>query len=446
MTANAAFVATEFALVAVDRTRVDERASAGDRKARVVQRLVGRLSYHLSGAQFGITVTSLLLGFIAEPAVASAIAPLLEAVFGSGTPLWVSITIALAVATVVQMVFGELVPKAVATTKPYGTAVAMALPVSAYGVLARPVVAFLDGIANRIVRRLGVEPREEIDPTPERGELEHLFASSGEEGTLDEAEVRLLTRTVRLADKQADDAMVPRVEVKAVPTDATVAELAELAVRTGHSRFPVIAGHLDDVVGVVHVKSVYEVPVDDRTATPVSALMAPAPAVPESRDLDDLLDDLRVGAGQLAVVIDEHGGTAGIITLEDVLEEIVGEIDDEHDSATPEWTRAERRGSTVLPASLHPDEVFDATGFSMPEGAYETLAGLVLDRLGHIPVPGEIASVDGWRLEVVAVDGLRIASVRVVAPGRAHPSYVGDGASMPEAKPGLRGARAGDRS
>ena len=395
---------------------MDERAAAGDRRARMVQRLVAELSFHLSGAQIGITVSSLLLGFMVEPALAPMVAPLIEDLFGADTPVGVSVAVALVAATVVHMVLGELVPKAVATTKPYGTAVAVGLPTTLYGVMARPVVAFLNGVANWMVRRLGIEPREDIDQTPDREELEHLFVSSGEEGMLDEGEVRLLTRSIRLADKQADDAMVPRVEVVSIAAEASVADLADLSARTGHSRFPVIGRHIDDVVGVVHVKSLFTVPVQDRPSTPVSRLTKQVLAVPESRDLDDLLDDLRTGAGLLAVVVDEHGGTAGIITLEDVLEEIVGEIDDEHDSSTPERTRSESRGSTVLPASLHTDEVLEATGFAMPEGAYETLAGLVLDRLGHIPIPGERVTVDGWRLEVVAVDGLRIATVRVVAP------------------------------
>ncbi|MCY4176614.1 MAG: hemolysin family protein [Acidimicrobiaceae bacterium] len=416
MAANAFFVALEFALVAVDRTRVDERAGAGDRRARMVQRLVERLSFHLSGAQIGITVSSLLLGFMIEPALAPMIEPGLTAVFGSDLPWGVSVAVALILATSVQMVMGELVPKVVAITKPYGSSVALAAPASVYGVLARPLVAFLNGSANWMVRRMGMEPKEELDPVPDREELEHLFVSSGEEGTLDEGEVRLLTRSIRLADKQADDAMVPRVEVVAVEADASLSYLAALAVATGHSRFPVTAGHLDEVAGVVHVKSLFTVPVQQRAITPVSQLMQPVPAVPESRDLDDLLVDFRTGEGLLAVVVDEHGGTSGIITLEDVLEEIVGEIDDEHDTATPERTRSESRGSTVLPASLHTDEVLESCGFAMPEGDYETLAGLVLDRLGRIPVPGETVTVDGWRLEVVAVDGLRIATVRVVAP------------------------------
>ena len=416
MVANAGFVAAEFALVAVDRTRVDERAASGDRRARRVKRLLARLSYHLSGAQLGITVTSLLLGYLAEPVIAVALEPAVSAVFGEATPHGVSIGIALAVATVVQMVLGELVPKTVATTKPFRSAVALARPVAVYGLLARPAVAFLDGLANRTVRRLGIEPRQDIETTPDRHELTQLILSSGQEGVLDVGEVQLLTRSIRLADKQADDAMVPRVEIVAIGADASADELAELASRTGHSRFPVTGEGLDDIVGVVHVKSMYRRPVAARASTPVAELMAPVPAVPESRDLGELMAELRSGAGQLAVVIDEHGGTAGIITLEDVLEEIVGEIDDEHDTVTPVRTRVESRGSTVLPASLHPDEVRDATGFAMPSGEFETLAGLVLDRLGHIPVPGEIVTVDGWRIEVVAMDRLRIATVRVVAP------------------------------
>ena len=414
--ANAGFVAAEFALVAVDRTRVEERAASGDRRARRVKRLLARLSYHLSGAQLGITVTSLLLGYLAEPVIATALEPAVIAVFGEATPHGVSIGIALAVATVVQMVLGELVPKTVAVTKPFGSAVALARPVAVYGLLARPAVAFLDGLANWTVRRLGIEPRQDIETTPDRDELTQLILSSGQEGVLDVGEVQLLTRSIRLADKQADDAMVPRVEIAAIGAEASLAELAELASRTGHSRFPVTGQSLDDIVGVVHVKSLYRRPVAARESTPVAELMAPVPAVPESRDLGELMAELRSGAGQLAVVIDEHGGTAGIITLEDVLEEIVGEIDDEHDTITPTRTRVESRGSTVLPASLHPDEVRDATGFDMPSGEFETLAGLVLDRLGRIPVPGEMVTVDGWRIEVVAMDRLRIATVRVVAP------------------------------
>lgn len=418
--ANAAFVAAEFALVSVDRTKVDERAKSGSRSARQVQRLLSRLSYHLSGAQLGITVTSLLLGALAEPAVASVIEPPLVAIFGSVAPGW-SIALALLIATAVQMVLGELVPKALATSHPLESSLVLARPTAVYGILARPLVAVLDGLATRLTRALGVEPTEELEAIQDRSEIEYLIRSSGEQGTLDEAEVDLLTRSIRLAGKCADDAMVPRVEMVTIEKTATVEALVSLAISSGHSRFPVMGDGLDDVIGVVHVKSVHSIAVEDRPHTAVTDLMVAVLAVPEARALDDLLADLREGGQQLAVVIDEHGGTAGIITLEDVLEEIVGEIDDEHDREPAALTKVEAIGSTVIPASLHPDEVRDATGFAMPEGEYETLAGLVLDRLGHIPEPGEMCTVGDWRLEVVAMERLRVASVRVVAPNVSRP-------------------------
>ena len=413
--ANAGFVAVEFALVSVDRTKVDERANSGSGSARHVQRLLSRLSYHLSGAQLGITVTSLLLGAVAEPAVASAIEPVLDDLFGSTGPGW-SIALALLIATVVQMVLGELVPKSLATSHPLESSSMLARPIAVYGILARPVVAVLDGLATRLTRALGVEPADELEPIRDREEIEFLIRSSGQKGTLDPGEVDLLTRSIRLAGKSADDAMVPRVRMVTIDKTATIDSLVSLAIETGYSRFPLMGDGLDDVVGVVHVKSVHTVAVEDRENTQVVELMAPVLAVPEARALDGLLVDLREGGQQLAVVIDEHGGTAGIITLEDVLEEIVGEIDDEYDRQSAALTKVEAIGSTVVPASLHPDEVRDATGFVMPEGEYETLAGLVLDRLGHIPEPGEICTVDGWRLEVVAMERQRVASVRVVAP------------------------------
>jgi CBS domain containing-hemolysin-like protein len=284
--ANAAFVAAEFALVAVDRTRVDERASQGSAAAARVQALLDRISYHLSGAQLGITITSLMLGFLAEPAVAAAIEPGLETVFGS-VPRGVSIALALVLATVVQMVFGELVPKTLATSRPLESSFRLARPTAIYGAFARPVVAVLDGLAARITRRLGVEPAKELEGTPDRSDLEHLIRSSGQEGMLDAGEVELLTRSIRLADKSADDAMVPRVRIVAIDDQATVDELVSLSVTTGHSRFPVMGRGLDDLVGVVHVKSVHGVAIDARADTRVIELMASVLAVPEARDLDE---------------------------------------------------------------------------------------------------------------------------------------------------------------
>jgi CBS domain containing-hemolysin-like protein len=252
--------------------------------------------------------------------------------------------------------------------------------------------------------------------TRSREELQYLIRSSGEVGALAPQEVDLLERSIRFREKIAADVLVPRVEVVAIERHRTVDDLAALSIESGYSRFPVIDENLDDVLGVVHVKAIYGLPVEERGTTEVGAIMSQVLAVPEARDLDELFDDFRSARSYLAVVVDEHGGTAGIITLEDLLEELVGEIDDEYDEKPSTLTKIDQGGSFVLPGRLHHDEVLEACGFDMPDGDYETLAGFVLERLDHIPVPGERFEHAGWRIEVVAVERLRVATVRLAAP------------------------------
>jgi CBS domain containing-hemolysin-like protein len=407
------FVAVEFALVAVDRTRVDTDAAAGSRRARATAGALRQLSFHLSGAQLGITVTSLVVGFIAEPTVAKALEPLVERLVPDRSVHGVSVGAALVLATLVSMLVGELIPKSIAIAKPRAVAYVVAGPAVVIDRLLGPVISFLNGAANWSVRRLGIEPREELTSVRSLEELELLIRSSGEEGTLEPDALTMLTRAIRFGNKDAADALVPRRSVDVVRTDDTVAALAELAVATGHSRFPVVGADLDDVEGVVHVKEVYRVAFADRPSTLVSELMSPPFVVPETRALGDLLVDLREQGTHLAIVVDEHGGTSGIITLEDVLEELVGEIDDEHDRPVPRLTALLRAGTWRVDGSLHADEVFDTCGFVVPEGEYETLAGFVLDRLGHIPEAGEAFEHEGWTLTVLALDGHRVASVEL---------------------------------
>ena len=354
-----------------------------------------------------------MIGFIAEPTIAHALSPVLGEVVGEQRADAVSITVALVVATVVSMVVGELVPKSIAIARPRPTAYALAGPMVLVTRVLGPVISLLNDAANWTVRRFGIEPQEELTSVRSLQELELLIRSSGEEGTLEPEALTLLTRSLRFGEKDAADALVPRPSVTSVPIDETVAGLASKAVTTGHSRFPVVGADLDDVRGVVHVKDVYRVPFAERASTSVEEIMAPAFVVPETRDLADLLVDLRRMGTHLAVVVDEHGGTAGIITLEDVLEEIVGEIDDEHDRPVHRLTVLERSGEWLLDGSLHPDEVFDACGLRMPDGDYETLAGFVLDELGRIPEVGEGFEHEGWRIEVASRDRLRVASVRL---------------------------------
>jgi CBS domain containing-hemolysin-like protein len=395
---------------------VDIDAAAGSRRARITSDALRRLSFYLSGAQLGITVTSLVLGFIAEPAVGEAVEPLVGRFVSEDSQRSWSIALALVLATLVSMVVGELVPKSLAIARPRVVAYALAAPMTLVGRLFGPLISFLNGAANRTVRRLGFEPQDELTSVRSLEELELLIRSSGEEGTLEPKALRLLVRSLRFGDKDAADALVPRRLVECLTTDDTVAALVERAVGTGHSRFPVVGADLDDVQGVVHVKDVYRVRFADRATTRVSELMQPPFVVPETRRLADLLGDLRAMGVHLAVVVDEHGGTAGIITLEDVLEELVGAIDDEHDPPSPRLTGLLRPGQWRLDGSLHPDEVFDACGFTVPEGDYETLAGFVLDRLGHIPDVGEGFVHDGWEVDVAARDGLRVSLVLLHRP------------------------------
>ena len=427
--ANATFVAAEFALVAVDRARLEQLAQDGDRRAGLVRRLVRQLSFHLSGAQLGITVTSLVVGFLTGPVLAPLVEPLVEPVVGSGRSTGVSVTLALVLATVVQMVLGELVPKSVAIARPERTARRLGPIVSAYGTVFGPVIRFLNAAADRAVRLVGIEPREELSTVRSLSELQLLFEASTDEGVLARSAGELLGRSLRLSEKTAADALVPRLDVQAVGLDAPVAELVAQSRRTGHSRFPVIGADLDDVRGVVHVQAALGLPRGERAVATVATLMVDALVVPETRDLDDLLGDLRGNGAHLAVVVDEYGGTAGIITLEDVLEEIVGDISDEYDVGLTGLARQVGPGRWVLSGLLHRDEVADVCGFDVPDGEYETLAGFVLDRLGHVPEVGEQLHSEGWDLEVDAMDRHRVAYVRLAAPAApAGPGAGDDGA------------------
>ena len=276
------------------------------------------------------------------------------------------------------------------------------------------MISALNTMSRATVRLFGVEPRDELRSAFSAKELERLVVSSGREGTLDPEAARLLTRTLRFAGKTAADALVPRTSVVSIDRNATVADLGALAVSSGYSRFPVVEGDLNSVVGIVLAKDVFRVPRAERTRHRVSELMTDVLAVPERRDLEALLADMREQRRQLAVVIDEFGDAAGIVTLEDLLEELVGEIDDEYDDA-PEVT-AGPDGTIVLDGTARPDEVADATGLQLPEGEFETLAGFVLTQVGRIPDVGDAVLWDGWRLVVTEMDRRRVARVAVTPP------------------------------
>jgi CBS domain containing-hemolysin-like protein len=402
--------------VAVDRASVELEAANGDRRSSLVVSSLKRLSFALSGVQLGITVCSVSLGFIAEPAVASALATPLAALVGEKRSGSVSIVLALAIATAVQMVVGELIPKAIAVGRPLGTAKFLAPVLRIYSAAFRPVIVVFGSAADRIVRLLGIEPAEELLQVRSRGELQRLVTTSGAEGTLEPDEVELLTKTFRFGEKSVAEILTPRIDMVTIGADATTADLRSLMADSGHSRFPVEGVDADDIIGVVHVKSLFDLSAESRANSPISPLITEVTAVPESRRLDDLLLEMREQRLYLVVVIDEYGGTAGIVTLEDLLEEIVGEIDDEHDGRRTRRAVARWGGSFVLNGGMNRDEVLDGCGFAVPEGEFETLAGFVLEQLGRIPEEGDAFEFDDWLFEVFEMDERRVSAVRVVAP------------------------------
>lgn len=410
---TAIFVAAEFSLVALDRPSVQRAVDRGDHRAAVVLGSLRRLSTQLSAAQVGITLTTLVLGYLATPSLGKLLQTPLEAMGLGGAALQsVSATLALVIATLFSMVFGELVPQFLGISAPLGTAKVVAGPVRVFAAVARPLIAVLNGSANLFLRSLGITPQEELSSARTPQELASLVRRSAEAGTLDEGTARLLTRTLGFGEQTAADVMSPRARATAIERTATAEDVLRLARRTGHSRFPVTGEDWDDIDGIVHVKRAIAVPHDRRPDVPVSALMVPPLLVPETIRLDPLLLLLREAGLQLAIVVDEYGGTAGVVTLEDVVEEIVGEVSDEHDRFRTTG-REMTDGSWSVPGLWRPDEVRERIGAPVPDGpAYETTGGYVMAALGRVPEVGDVVELPGWRLTVLAMDGMRVDRLR----------------------------------
>jgi CBS domain containing-hemolysin-like protein len=411
--ANGAFVAAEFALVSVRRPVVEDRAAAGDRRARMVVRELSELSFALSSAQFGITVTSLLVGYLAERAIGdTVIRPLLDLVgLPAGAALGVAVTGAFLLSTITQMVLGELFPKNLAISRPLEVALGVTPVTRGFGVVLGPIIRVFDRAAETFARRVfRIEPASELEGGHSLDELARIIAVSGEEGSLTSHQAQLLRRAVELGDTRVAEVMIPRPDVVWLTADDPLAELREQARRTGHSRFPVHTGREDDVLGSVHVKDLLVVPPEEHATTPVATVVAPMLAVPESEPLRRLLGDLRRERRTFALVVDEYGGTAGIVTLEDVLEQLVGDIEDEFDRRG-HVVRRVGAGRHLVLGSLRVDRLEELFGVELPEGEYDTVAGFVLDQLGHIPEPGERVTIDGWELTVTRVEGVRITEL-----------------------------------
>jgi magnesium and cobalt exporter, CNNM family len=417
---NAFFVAAEFGLVTVDRVEIDTQAEAGDRRARRVRHALHELSFQLSGTQLGITLMTLLTGYLAEPALSKLFDPLVAPMAGEATD-GITHALALIAATLFSMLFGELVPKNAALARPMRVALATAAPLRTFSRTFRWLISVLNGTANWLVRRIGVEPQEELASARSPEELGLLAAISARAGALPTETATLLRRTIRFGEKRAAKAMTPRVDVLGLKNTASVADLIAMARESGHTRFPVYENTIDLVTGVAGVPDALGIPPHRRAGTPVATIAKEPVYVPESLSLDKVLAALRAADADLAIVVDEYGGTDGVVTVEDLIEELVGEITDEYDLdvdeiGTTELTAPGGEKTYLVDGLLREDELLEQTGFPLPEGPYETLAGFLLSRLGHIPVVGESLGVNGWEFTVMEVDRHRIEQVRMVAP------------------------------
>lgn len=439
------FVAAEFSFVTVDRASVERSAAQGGARAAGTLKALRSLSTQLSGAQLGITITNLAIGFLAEPALGSLLHDPLESLGLEGTTARVTAyVVALLLSTFVTMLVGELVPKNIALALPMQTAGITQLPQRIFTKAMAWPITLLNGLANGILRSLGVEPQEELRSARSPVELRSLVLRSAQQGALEGQTANLVARSIAFGDRTAADVRTPRVRVTFLEERDTAYDVIEAARRTGHSRFPVIGKSPDDVVGIVHVKQAVSVPPDRRRNVRLSDIADPATTVPDSIELDPLLSLLREQGMQMAVVVDEYGGTDGVVTLEDLVEEIVGDIADEHDRLSAR-SRHRRDGTWSLSGLLRPDEVEEQTGIALPDDDdYETIAGLINQYLGRLAVRGDEVALtldptpdtaddevepETVRLTVERMEGRRIDRVTLTTDGvtRGTPTSGEDG-------------------
>ncbi|RAN72574.1 hypothetical protein B5P43_32070 [Bacillus sp. SRB_336] len=428
------FVAVEFSLVALDPATVQRAVDNGDTAAEPLLRCLKSLSTQLSSCQLGITLTTLLTGFLMEPSLGALLHGPLSAM---GVPEAVSAPAALAaamvIATLLSMLIGELVPKNMAIAKSIEIGKAVAGPQLVFTAIFKPAILVLNGVANKVLHLFGMEAKEEISGARSPAELASLVRRSAAMGTLDEGTARFLARTLSFGERTAADVMTPRMRVETIESEQSVADIIDAARRTGFSRFPVIGDSPDNILGVVHLKKAVSIPFRKRADIEAGAIMTEVLRVPETVHLDALILELREGNLQMAVVQDEYGGTAGVTTLEDLVEEIVGEVSDEHDRTKPGILQG-ADGNWFFPGLMRPDEVSERIGpLQVPdEAGYETVGGFMMAELGRIAVVGDSVPVEGGTLVVDRLERHRIDRICFIpAPGTA----TGERPAVPGAGP-----------
>lgn len=425
---NGFFVCVEFSLVALDQSTVVRKIEEGDAKAEPLLRCLKSLSTQLSSCQLGITITTLLTGYTLDAGIQGLLAePIAGLGLDSSLTRPLTFVLSMTVATMLSMAMGELIPKNLAISVGYPVGRAIARPQLMFTAVMKPLVVLMNGTANAVLHGLGIEPKEELSGARSPEELSSMVRRSADLGTLDAGTANFVARTLLFSERTASDVMTARRQVDMLATTASVQEIIDEARATGHSRFPLFGDNQDDVRGVVHIKRAVGVPPAKREEVEAGALMDEVLRVPETMHLDALLRELRAGNLQVAVVLDEFGGTAGIATLEDLVEEIVGEVADEHDRVVPGVLET-ADGRWHFPGLLRPDEVTErVTPLDIDEDpAYETMGGFMMDRLGRIPQVGDQVAIDTGILEVERMDHRRVDRI-LFTPARQEPEEtVGD--------------------
>ncbi len=412
---NGFFVAVEFSLISLDVPTVQRMVDNGDKGAEPVLKALKSLSTQLSSCQLGITLTALLTGFFLEPSLGQLFSVPLEAIFGANEALIysVSLTIAMIIGTGLSMLIGELVPKNLSLSKAMPVARLLARPQLIFTAVFRPIIAGLNNFSNWILSLFGLAAKEELSGARTPEELSSLVRRSAEMGTLDVKTASFVDRTLKFSQRTAADVMTPRMDMETVEADQDLEEVLAVARATGFSRFPVTEGHADEIRGILHIKKAIAVPKSKRSRLAAAAIASDIARVPEAVNLDTLITDLREAPFQMAIVVDEYGGTAGVVTLEDLVEEIVGEVADEHDRLSPGVLQS-ADGGWFFPARLRPDEVMTyIPGLLIEEDeAYETVGGFIMAELGRVADVGDTVDLDKGTLEVRRIDGHRIERVK----------------------------------
>jgi putative hemolysin len=416
--ANGFFVAAEYSLVSVRRTRIDELAEHGNRIARLVQRAKADPNRFISATQLGVTMTSLALGWVAEPTLAPLIRPLFDFLPAGGaviTSHLVAGVIAYFIITLLHIVLGEQVPKMLALQRSEATILTTVGPMSWLSFLFRPMIALLYWLTNAVLKLLGLKWEGEHSLVYTENELKMLVTASQEKGVIEESEQELIVRVFGFADVHADEVMVPRTEMEALPATATQAEVTEAVARSGHARYPVYGEDLDDIIGVFHVKDIYRFQARGRPGAFNLRRMVRTPLiVPAPMPLDELLAMMKKQRTHVAIVLDEYGGTAGMVTLEDVLERIVGDVRDEFEGEEDE-VQVSANGETRLSGLLSIDDVNQRFGLEIEDPFYNTIGGYVFGQLGRRPEVGDEVRADGQVFRVEAMDGLRIDRLQLIS-------------------------------